>query len=167
MHQEIVAVALEIVADEFEIVAVGDVANSLGEERLVGLDLFQADRSLLARDFRDAGEFVDQVARRQPAQREGEFGAERQAMQHRAQRKPDQRRGERAAEDDDDGMDVVEHPEIAAHQNQRAQHDAAGDQAKERGDIHCELQRVRERPAVLDGGAAHPGPRRRTLRPRH
>jgi hypothetical protein len=62
MHQEIVAVALEIVADEFEIVAVGDVADALGEERLVGLDLFQPDRSLLAGDFGDAGDLVDQVA---------------------------------------------------------------------------------------------------------
>ena len=73
MHQKIVAVALEIVADEFEIVAVGDVANSLGEERFVGLDLFQADRSLLARDFGDAGQFVDQIARGQPAHGEGKF----------------------------------------------------------------------------------------------
>ena len=81
MHQEIVAVALEIVADEFEVVAVGDVADALGQERLVGLDLFQADRSLLAGDFRDAGEFVDEVARRQPAHGEGEFCAERQAVQ--------------------------------------------------------------------------------------
>jgi hypothetical protein len=64
VHQEIVAVALHIVADEFEIVAVGDVADALGEERLVGLDLFQSDRPLLAGDFRDACQFVDQIARR-------------------------------------------------------------------------------------------------------
>ncbi len=129
MHQEVVAVALEIVADEFEIVAVGDVANALGEERLVGVDLFEADRALLAGDFGDAGQFVDQVARRQTAHREGEFGAERHAVQDRAERKPDQGRGDRAAEDDDDGMDVVEHPEIATHQNQRAKDDGAGDEA--------------------------------------
>ena len=73
MHQKIVAVPLEIVADEFEIVAVGDVADSLGQERLVGLDLFQADRSLLARDLRDPGELVDQIMRSQPAHGEGVF----------------------------------------------------------------------------------------------
>ena len=157
MQQEIVAVALEIVADEFQIVAVGDVANSLGEERLVGFDLFEADRTLLARDLGDAGQFVDQVARRQAAQGEGEFGAERQAMEHRRQRKPDQRRGERAAEDDDDGMDVVEHVEVAAHQDQRRQYDHAGDEAKQGRDIHHVLRRVRTRPAVLDGDAAHSG----------
>ncbi len=64
MHQEVVAIALQIVADEFEVVAVGDVADALGEKRLVRLDLFQADRSLLAGDFGDAGQFVDQIARR-------------------------------------------------------------------------------------------------------
>ena len=85
MHQKIVAIAFEIVADEFEIVAVGDVTNSLGEERLVGFDFFQTDRTLLAGDFGDAGEFVDQIARRQPAHGEGEFRAERQTMQDRAQ----------------------------------------------------------------------------------
>ena len=53
-----------IVADEFEIVAVGDVADALGEKRLVGLDLFQADRPLLAGDFGDTGQFIDEVAGR-------------------------------------------------------------------------------------------------------
>ena len=38
MHQEIAAVAVAIVADDFEIVAVGDMANTLGPERLIGLD---------------------------------------------------------------------------------------------------------------------------------
>jgi hypothetical protein len=104
VHQEIVAVAFHIVADEFHVVAVRDVADALGEERLVGLDLFQADRSLLAGDFSDAGEFVDQIARRQPAHGKGEFGAERQAMQHHAQRKADHGRGDRPAENDDHGM---------------------------------------------------------------
>ena len=161
MQQEIVAVALEIVADEFQIVAVGDVTNALGEKRLGGFDLFEADRTLLARDLGDAGQFVDQVAGRQAAQGKGEFGAERQAVEHRRQRKPDQRGGERAAEDDDDGMDVVEHPEVAAHQNQRGYYDNAGDQAKQGGDIHHILRRVRTRPAVLGGDAAHPEPRNR------
>ena len=57
-------------------------------------------------------------------------------------------------------MDVIEHPEIAAHQDQRGQDDAAGDQAKERGDIHCDLRRLRELPAVLDDGASHSEPRK-------
>ena len=77
MHQKVVAIAFQIVADEFEIIAVGDVANALGEERLVGFNLFKSDRSLLARNLGDAGEFVDQVARREPAHGKGEFGAER------------------------------------------------------------------------------------------
>ena len=94
MQQEIVAVALEIVADEFQIVAVGDVADSLGEERLVDLDFFQADRPLLARDFGDAGQFVDQIARRETAQGKCKLGAERQAMDNRRNGEPDQRRGE-------------------------------------------------------------------------
>ena len=90
MHQKIVAIALHVVADEFEIVAVGDIADSLGEKRLIGLDLFQADRTLLAGDFRDAGQFVDQIARRETAHREGEFCTQRHAVQDRAERKADQ-----------------------------------------------------------------------------
>ena len=39
--------------------------------------------------------------------------------------------------------------------------DAAGDQAKQGGDIHHLLRRVRTRPAVLGGDAAHPEPRNR------
>ncbi len=33
------------------VVAVGDEADALGEERIVDLDLFEADRTLLARDL--------------------------------------------------------------------------------------------------------------------
>ena len=44
------------------VVAVGDEANALGEERILDLDLFQADRALLARDFGKAGDLVDQLA---------------------------------------------------------------------------------------------------------
>ena len=161
VHQKIVAIALHVVADEFEIVTVGDVADSLGEKRLVGLDLLQADRPLLAGDFRDAGQFVDQIARRKTAHGEGEFCTQRHAVQDRAERKSYQCRRRRAAEDDDDGMDVVEHPEVTAHQDQRRQDDGAGDQAKERSDIHSELRRVRELPAILTGRAAHPERRRR------
>ena len=118
MHQEIVAVAFEIVADEFEVVAVGDVANALGQERLVGLDLFQADRPLLAGDFRDTGEFVDEIAGRKPAHGESKFRAERQAVQHYAERKADHRRRDRPAEDDDDGVVGDEHVQVAAQEHQ-------------------------------------------------
>ena len=64
MHEEVVAVALEIVADEFEIVAVSDVADSLGEKRFVGFDFFQTDRTLLACDFGNARQFVHEIAGR-------------------------------------------------------------------------------------------------------
>jgi hypothetical protein len=78
MHQEIVAVALEIVADEFEIVTVGNVANTLGEEWIFGLDLFQADRSLLAGDFGDAGELVNEIARTSADRRPGASSSRQQ-----------------------------------------------------------------------------------------
>ena len=117
MHQKVVAVPFEIVADEFEIVAVGDVTNSLGQEGFVGLDFFQADRSLLARDFSDAGKFVDQIARGQPAHRECKFRAERHTVQDGAERKPDHGGGDRSADDDDDGMLADEHVDIAAHEH--------------------------------------------------
>ena len=47
-------------------------------------------------------------------------------MQDRAERKSDKSGGERAAEDDDDGVDVVEHPQVAAHQDERHDDDDAG-----------------------------------------
>lgn len=84
MHQEIVAVAFEIVADEFEIVAVRNEANALGEEWLIGLDLLQSNRSLLAGDLGDPRQLVNEVARRQPAHGESELGAERQAVKDSA-----------------------------------------------------------------------------------
>ena len=62
MGEEIVAIALEIVADEIGVVAVGDETDALGEERIVDLDLFQADRAVLARDLGEAGDLVDQLA---------------------------------------------------------------------------------------------------------
>jgi hypothetical protein len=151
MHQEVVAVALEIVADEFEIVAVGDVTNALGEERFVGLDLFQSHRALLAGDFGDAGEFVDQVAGRQPAHGEGELRAERQPVQHHAKRKPDHGGGDRAAEDDDHRMFRDEHVNIAAQQHHRCDDDDAGEQPDASHDIHQRLQRARAPPSMLDG----------------
>ena len=62
MGEEVVAVALEIVANEVGVVAVGDEADALGEERILDLDLFQPDRALLAGDFGEAGDLVDQFA---------------------------------------------------------------------------------------------------------
>ena len=50
-------------------------------------------------------------------------------MHHGGERKADQGRGERAAENDDDGVDVVEHPQIAAHQDQGDDDDGAGGQS--------------------------------------
>ena len=60
MGEKIVAVAFEIVADEIGVIAVGDEADALGEERILDLDLLQADRPLLARDLGKAGDLVDQ-----------------------------------------------------------------------------------------------------------
>jgi hypothetical protein len=53
------------------------------------------------------------------AQREGEFGAERQAVEDGAERKADEGRRERAAEDHDHGVHVVEHTKVAAHEDER------------------------------------------------
>ena len=136
MGEEVVAVALEIVADEIGVVAVGDEADALGEERVVDLDLLQADRALLAGDLGDAGQLVDQFALGHAAHREGEFGAERQAVHDRGEREADQRGGEGAAEDDDDGMFADEHVQVAAHQDNRADHDDAGQEAQTGRDIH-------------------------------
>ena len=63
MGEEVVAVALQVVADEIGVVAVGDKADALGEERILRRDLLQPDGTRLARDLGDAGEFVDQFAR--------------------------------------------------------------------------------------------------------
>ena len=145
-----------IVADEFEIVAVGDVANALGEERLVGLDLLQADRPLLAGDLGDAGEFVDEVARRQPAHGEGEFRAERQAVQHHAERKADHGGGDRSAEDDDHRMLGDEHVQIAAQQHHHRDDDNARHEPDARHDIHGRLQRVRNTPPFWTGRGPRP-----------
>ncbi len=43
----------------------------------------------------------------------------------------------------------------------------AGHEPDARHDIHGKLQRVRELPAILDGGAAHAWPRETTLRRRN
>ena len=62
MGEEVVAVALEVVADEVGVVAVGDEADALGQERILDLDLLEPDRPLLARDLGELGDLVDQLA---------------------------------------------------------------------------------------------------------
>jgi hypothetical protein len=81
--------------------------------------------------------------------------------------KPDHGGGDRPAEDDDDGVLADEHMQIAAHQHHHRHDSDAGGEADARHDIHGKLQRVRERPPVLDGAAAQPKPRMTTLRWRH
>jgi len=81
MGEEVVAVALEIVTDEVGVIAVGDEADALGQERVLDLDLFQAHRTLLARDLGQRGDLVDQLALGGAPHGEGELGAERQAVE--------------------------------------------------------------------------------------
>ncbi len=104
MGKEVVAVAFEIVADEGAVIAVGDEADAFGEERILDIDFFQPDRAGLAGDFGKPRQFVDQVALAHAAQREGEFGAQRQPVEDRGKRKTDQGRREGSAENDDEGM---------------------------------------------------------------
>src|SRR3954452_13973024 len=73
MGQEIVAIALEIVADEIGVVAVGDKTHCFGEERVLDLDLLQADRAFFAGDFRIAGDLVDKITLASAPHREGEL----------------------------------------------------------------------------------------------
>ena len=87
-------------------------------------------RALLARDLGELGDLVDQLALGDAAHREGEAGAKRQAVKDRGQRKPNQRRCEGDAENDDRGVGVREHPQIAAHENERAEHNSAGNKAE-------------------------------------
>ena len=54
MGEEIVAVAFEVVANEVGVVAVGDEAHALGQERILDLLLFEPDRALLAGDLGEA-----------------------------------------------------------------------------------------------------------------
>ena len=51
MGEEVVAVALEIVADEVGVIAVGDETDAFGQERIFDLDFFESDRSGLAGNF--------------------------------------------------------------------------------------------------------------------
>ena len=83
MREEVVAVALQVVADEIGVVAVGHEAHGLGEKRVVDLDLLEADRALLAHDIGEACDLVDQLAQAHAPHRERKLGAERQAMEDR------------------------------------------------------------------------------------
>ena len=160
MGEEVVAVALEIVADELGIVAVGDEANALGEERVLDLDLFQADRPLLACDLGQSGNLVDQFALGGAPHGEGELGAERQAVEDRGQREADQGGGERAAENDDDGVIAHEHAQVAAHQHQGRDDGRPGDQAEACCNVH--KTRSHQRPGSPNGLAPKlPSPRLR------
>ena len=57
-------------------------------------------------------------------------------MEDGGERKADQGRGERAAEDDDDGVDVEEHPDSPPIRMSDNEHDAAGDKPEAGCDIH-------------------------------
>ena len=61
MGQKVVAVALKIVADKIAVVTVGNEADALGEKWVFDFNLFQTDRSGLARDFGQTSQFIDQV----------------------------------------------------------------------------------------------------------
>ncbi len=134
--EEDVAVALEIIADEIGIIAVGDEADAFGKEGIVDLDLLEPDRPLLAGEVGKAGDLVNQLALGGAAQREGELGAERQAVEDRVQREADQGRGKRTAEDDDHRVVAKKTPQIATHQHEGDDHDRAGNKAEAGGDIH-------------------------------
>jgi hypothetical protein len=80
MGEEVVAVALEIVADEIGVVAVGDETDAFGQERVFDLDFFEPDRSGLAGDFGKSRQFIDQFALGHAPHRKRKFSAEWQAM---------------------------------------------------------------------------------------
>src|SRR5262249_5887697 len=94
MGEEVVAVPLEIVADEMGTVTVSDEAHALGEERVFYFDLFETDRPLFARDFGQPRQFFDQFALAHAPQGKGKFGTKRQTVENRGKREADQRGGE-------------------------------------------------------------------------
>ncbi len=134
--KEVVAVALEIIADEAGVVAVGDEADAFGKEGFVDLDLFQADRSGLTGHFGKPGDFVHQLTLGHTAHRKREFRAERHAVHDRGKGEPDQRRGRAAAEDEDRRMFADEHVEVAAHQDHQTDDADARSQTQTCRDIH-------------------------------
>src|SRR5262249_15384236 len=136
MGQEVVAVALEIVANEVRVVAVGDEADALGQEWVFDLGLFKPDRTVLARYLGESSDLVDQLALAEAPNCEGELRAERKAVENARQRETDQRRRERTAEDDDERVAIHEHAQIAAHQNERHEDDGSGEETEACCDIH-------------------------------
>ena len=79
---------------------------------------------------------------------EGELHAHRQAVEDAGQRKADQGRRGGAAENDDEGVQVEEHPQVAAHHDQRDEDDAAEREPEAGGNIHEALQRTNGRDPV-------------------
>jgi hypothetical protein len=123
MGQKVVAITFQIVADKAGIIAVGDKANSLREERILNVDLFEPDRPLLARNVGKSGQFIDEVTLGHAPHGEGEFGAQRQTMKNRGEREADQGGSKRSTEDHDERMAVEEHAQVATHQDEREEHD--------------------------------------------
>ena len=136
VSQEIVAVALEIVANEFGVIAVGDEADAFGQIGIFDLDLLQTERTLLAGDFGDRGDLVNQFTLGQAPHGEGELRPQRQAVNDRTKGKADQRSRERSAKNDNNGVIAEEHPDIATHQHDGDDYGRPGKQAKARGNIH-------------------------------
>src|SRR5215203_2127039 len=118
MMEEDVAVALHRVLDELLVVAVRDIADALGEERVVDLHALERHRAVLAHHLGDLGQLLDELARMRAAHRERELESERQLVRDARERKADHRRGQHAAADHDQRVDVVEHPEVAAEEDQ-------------------------------------------------
>jgi hypothetical protein len=118
--------AVEVVADK---VGLGNEADAIGQKRLVDLHLLQADRAVLPPHLSQTGQIVDEFPLAFAPQGEGEPGAERQPMQHGSNRKADQRCRSGAAENDDDGVNVVQHPKIAAHEDERRDNHGPGHKA--------------------------------------
>ena len=133
MGQEVVAVALEIVANEIRVVAVGDEADALGQKWILDIDLFQADRTGLAGNLGNGGDFVDQfVAGSCAASRTHTSCRAACRGKSHASGKADERGSECTAENDDEGMRIDEHAEVAAHQDHGDKDGDAGKQARDR-----------------------------------
>ena len=82
MRKKIIAIALEVVANEISIVAIGNETDTLGKEWIFDLDLLEPYRTLLSRNLGETSDFIHQVALAHTSQREGEFGAERKSVKN-------------------------------------------------------------------------------------
>jgi len=156
MVEEDVAVALHRVLDELLVVAVRDIADALGEERVVDLHALERHRAVLAHHLGDLGQLLDELARMGAAHRERELEPERQPVRDTRERKADHRRGKHAAADHDQRVDVVEHPEVAAEEDQGQDDRDADKKADPGGEIH-------EKPPGIP--RRHPAARVRALSP--